>query len=258
LASGATRTFTLTVRVDLNTPGGTVISNTATVSSSTHDPNTNNNSDTETTGVISGRTVTKTADTQDGVCDADCSLREAIAASSSGDTIQFNIPATDAGCSGNICTINLTLGTLDINKDLTIDGTGANNLIVRRADNAFQFSIFTVRQNVNATILDMTITNGNSPFRGGAIDKQRGGSLTLTNVVISGNTAAYYGGGIFTEAPTTLNTSTVTGNHAGYAGGGIFLNQTSLILNNSTVTGNTSGFVSPNIHLYGSSCTGCP
>ena len=36
------------------------------------------------------RIVTKTADTSDGACNADCSLREAIAAAVSGDTIQFS------------------------------------------------------------------------------------------------------------------------------------------------------------------------
>ncbi len=45
-------------------------------------------------------TVTKTEDTNDGVCDADCSLREAIAAANANaghDTIEFDIPDTDAG-----------------------------------------------------------------------------------------------------------------------------------------------------------------
>ena len=36
-------------------------------------------------------TVTKIADTNDGVCDSDCSLREAIAVASTGDTISFDL-----------------------------------------------------------------------------------------------------------------------------------------------------------------------
>ena len=43
-------------------------------------------------------TVTKTADTSDSICDADCSLREAITAANANvgtDTIAFNMP--DAG-----------------------------------------------------------------------------------------------------------------------------------------------------------------
>ena len=54
------------------------------------------------------RTVTKTADTNDGTCDADCSLREAINAVVSGDEIAFAIDAeTDAGCVAEtgVCTI---------------------------------------------------------------------------------------------------------------------------------------------------------
>src|SRR3990167_3557631 len=45
-------------------------------------------------------TVTKTADTSDGTCDADCSLREAIVAANANagaDTIPFNIPTGDSG-----------------------------------------------------------------------------------------------------------------------------------------------------------------
>ena len=37
-------------------------------------------------------TVTKIADTNDNVCDTDCSLREAIFAAASGDTIEFAAP----------------------------------------------------------------------------------------------------------------------------------------------------------------------
>jgi CSLREA domain-containing protein len=45
-------------------------------------------------------TVTKTADTNDGTCDADCSLREAIAVANGNagnDEIDFNIPESDGG-----------------------------------------------------------------------------------------------------------------------------------------------------------------
>ena len=49
-------------------------------------------------------TVTKTADTNDGTCDADCSLREAITAAytlAGTDTIAFNIPTSDPGYKTN-------------------------------------------------------------------------------------------------------------------------------------------------------------
>jgi uncharacterized repeat protein (TIGR01451 family) len=53
-ASGESATFQLVVNVNSGTPGGAVISNTATVSSDTRDQNTTNNSATETTGVARG------------------------------------------------------------------------------------------------------------------------------------------------------------------------------------------------------------
>src|ERR1043166_6678164 len=74
-------------------------------------------------------TVTKTQDTNDGVCDADCSLREAVAAAASGDTIVFsslfNTPQT----------ITLSLGQITIDKSLTITGTG-QDLVTISGNNA--------------------------------------------------------------------------------------------------------------------------
>ncbi|RMF99877.1 MAG: CSLREA domain-containing protein [Acidobacteria bacterium] len=69
-------------------------------------------------------TVTKTADTNGTCMPGNCSLREAIAAANStsaNDTINFNIPASAPGCSGEVCTITLnsSLGQLVINSALT-------------------------------------------------------------------------------------------------------------------------------------------
>src|SRR4029453_15565903 len=69
-------------------------------------------------------TVTKVEDTNDGVCDADCSLREAVVAAASADTVVFsslfNTPQT----------ITLMLGEMAFSKDLTITGTSSDNVIV--------------------------------------------------------------------------------------------------------------------------------
>src|SRR5438128_2062441 len=69
-------------------------------------------------------TVTKVEDTNDGVCDADCSLREAVSAAASGDTVVFsslfNSPQT----------ITLILGQIPIDKNLTITGTGQDLVTV--------------------------------------------------------------------------------------------------------------------------------
>ncbi len=74
--------------------------------------------------------VTKTADTNDGTCDADCSLREAIVAANASmgaDEIDFNIPASDPGrnATTGVFTIEVStmLGALpSIVQPTTIDG----------------------------------------------------------------------------------------------------------------------------------------
>src|SRR6266404_7516418 len=68
--------------------------------------------------------VTKSADTNDGVCNADCSLREAVAAAnalSGADIITFNM---GVGAGFVQSPINLTLGEIVITGDLTINGPG--------------------------------------------------------------------------------------------------------------------------------------
>ena len=69
--------------------------------------------------------MTKTGDTNDGVCDSDCSLREAIASANNNlGADQINIPAgvytiTIAGTDED----NSATGDFDITEDLTITGS---------------------------------------------------------------------------------------------------------------------------------------
>ncbi len=78
-------------------------------------------------------TTTKTADTNDGICNSDCSLREAIAAANaegSNDVIDFA-----ATLFATAQTLTLTSGTqLEINNNgtLTINGTGADLIKISR------------------------------------------------------------------------------------------------------------------------------
>lgn len=66
-------------------------------------------------------TVTKTADTNDGTCDADCSLREAVASANDNagaDTIEFDIPTSDDGYDADDDYFAITLSSLlDITDD---------------------------------------------------------------------------------------------------------------------------------------------
>src|SRR3989344_6403271 len=76
-------------------------------------------------------TVTKTADTNDGVCDADCSLREAIGAANAlpgADVITLPAGTYTLSIAGTGEDLNAT-GDLDITGDLTINGAGDTTII---------------------------------------------------------------------------------------------------------------------------------
>ena len=231
------------------------------------------------------------ANTADGICATStnvCTLRAAVQqanATAGNDTIDFAIPAGDAGCTaGGVCTITLTNGELFVftsssaPDSLTItNATGASNLLIS-GNNASR--IFLV-SSANLTLNGVTITNGNgtgatsTSFNGfGGGIAQLSGTLTLTNSTVSGN-ATGSGGGIFANNSSrvsllnstlsnntgggirieggvalTLTNSTVSGNMTTGIGGGIFSNNdNTTTLTNSTVSGNTASFGGAGIFL---------
>jgi hypothetical protein len=80
----------------------------------------------------------------------------------------------------------------------------------------------------NAVMVGFTLTNGVGEYAGGAY----GG--TLSNCVLTGNSANSYGGG--GAYYCTLNNCVLTGNSAVYGGGGAY----ACALNNCTLTGNSA------------------
>jgi len=72
-------------------------------------------------------TVTNTSDGPIGVCDSDCTLREAIAFANSGDVIQFAPAVTGTITLGGA-------GELFLQQNITINGPGANVLAVNGAN----------------------------------------------------------------------------------------------------------------------------
>ncbi len=187
--------------------------------------------------------VTKTADTNDGVCDADCSLREAIIAANAlagADTI--TLPAgiytlTIPGAGEDAA----ATGDLDITADLTINGAGAATTIIDGNGAVLFDRVVHILAGTTVTISGLTIQNGLplTPGSGGGIFSQ-GSALILTNSTVSGNTA-FHGGGIWNSGMVTLNSSTVSGNSAsgGIGGGIVNVGIGTLTLNNSTVSGNS-------------------
>jgi hypothetical protein len=174
-------------------------------------------------------TVTNTNDSGAG------SLRQAIADASVGDTIAF-------GSSLNGQTIALTSGELLVNKSVTINGPGSDNLTV---DGNHASRVFHVSAAVTVTISGLTIANGASDNGGGIFNEHA--DLTLSNCTVSGNSASISGGGVYSHggvrsATLTLNNSTVSGNSASSVGGGIDNHLATLTANNSTISGNSASF----------------
>jgi hypothetical protein len=190
-------------------------------------------------------TVTSTADDSGSVAPCTGSspsftcatLRDAISQANSdgqNDAITFQ-----SGLSGTI-TLGSTL-TIDDGGGLTIDGPGAGTLTVSGAGH---YEVFNVQNSSSNTISGLTITSGYVDGRGGAIQNENGGDLTLTDDVISGSTATEEGGGVASDGFTTISGTTISGNTSSdSAGGGLYVETGNFAadqIENSTITGNTA------------------
>ena len=163
-------------------------------------------------------TVTKTADTNDGACDADCSLREAIISANNAPgadvifipagTYIFSIEGTDENAAAT--------GDLDITDDLTINGAGTSNTFIDGGALDRVFDIDGATTNVN--ISDVTIQNGLVTDYPGA-GLFNGGVLVVDHVTVTGNvvngTHSYAtAGGLFSNGKATVISSTISNNQA--------------------------------------------
>jgi hypothetical protein len=194
----------------------------------------------------------------------------------SGDTIQFDPSLFTGGAQ----TLSLGLGEFPIHKSLTLNGPGASLLTLDAQQNSRIFNISpTSGLFVSATVaLDgLTLTNGQTTATfiagyGGAIRSfvtatggltvsnctitncstlgpaAAGGgiaafnALTIDNSIISNNSAASDGGGIFSSAGTrTITNCTIANNQAAGVGGGIKAkNNGTLTVTNCQVSGNSA------------------
>jgi len=166
--------------------------------------------------------VTNTNDSGPG------SLRDALAVANDGDTIDAT------GISG---TISLTTGELQITHAVTINGPGAESLLVvgggtRVFDNLAS----------DVTISGFFIAGGSAPGDNGGGILNEGGNLRLKQCIIAGNSAEF-GGGIFNlNGRLRVHKCTLNSNTATSSGGAIansaFDGAATLIVTNSTLSFN--------------------
>ncbi|MFN8110193.1 MAG: choice-of-anchor Q domain-containing protein [Thermoleophilia bacterium] len=193
-------------------------------------------------------TVTTGLDTGDGVCDATCSLRDAVTvANATGTSNDIVLPAgtfflttTGGGEDAN------KTGDLDVTNDLTIRGAGPGATTIQAA---MGDRVIDVLAGAGLRLFDLTLTGGVAPVDegGGGIRDTTGGGLALQRVVVRGNlgpgSLTGYGGGIrMSGAHLSTDAVAIVGNAAwgGAFGGGIFLSGpgTSADLVNTTIAGN--------------------
>jgi CSLREA domain-containing protein/uncharacterized repeat protein (TIGR01451 family) len=207
------------------------------------------------TGPQATWTVTKPADTNDGACNSDCSLREAVrAANAAGGANTITIPAgtytlsragadEDAAATGDL---DLTAGTI------TINGAGAGATFIDGAglDRVFDISGGAAVSMAGLTIQHGKLTNNYEIPGSGAGVRTLAGRLSLSNVTLRDNQAILYGGAImhgfrlpFSGAspagPLSLSNVTISDNLAPAAGGAIFLGEAgALTIGASQISGN--------------------
>lgn len=185
-------------------------------------------------------TVTKTADTADGTCDADCSLREAVIAANANaglDSIEIPIGTYTLTRSGDDNTASQ--GDLDLLQDTEISGSGATIIDGNQLD-----AVFHIASGISVTFNQVTITKGKSfyiNFAGGIFNE---GNLALRKSIIRENTAQFGGGGIYCSGGNVEILDSAILNNAvigsGGSGGGFYGDNCPLVVTNSTFSGNSA------------------
>src|SRR5713226_3971213 len=193
-------------------------------------------------------------------------LRSAIQAANASpeaDTINLTVTGTYqttlAGTPGEADNAAGEFAVTSAGGNLTIQNTSGGTVVVdgnhmNRVFDINPANTFDPATKILVTLQGFTVQNGNASSlvgpdgSGGGIRDQGNASLTLANMILTGNTALQDGGGIVMEnAPgstpwtLTVNNSTISNNHAGDAGGGIDVDGGGKVFINAgtVITGNT-------------------
>ena len=170
------------------------------------------------------------SDTFDGSCaDGDCSLRDAVASASPGQTIGmpsglFVLTLSGPGGVGS--------GDLDIDRDLAIVGIGQTGTFIDATgigDRAFEIS------NATVSLERLTIFAGTIDDRGAGVSIVEDANASLHLITMQGGHARNGGGVAVTDATLELQGSVLLDTVADRRGGGVFVQGTS----SADVTGST-------------------
>lgn len=209
--------------------------------------------------------VTKTADTNDGTCDSDCSLREAIRAANllaGADVI--NLPAgtyttTIAPTPNENANAN---GDFDMTDSVRIIGAGSATTFVQAnaSPGLAAERVFHILGTASVVVIEgVTVRNGRTPstasiFFGAGIRNE--GNLTLRNAIVTNNETIGRAGGIFSVGSgtflsldrVTVSNNKVTSTISNTFGGGVFSNLSTVKIRKSVISSNESkATVNPNL-----------
>ena len=167
--------------------------------------------------------VTKTTDTLDGACNADCSLREAVqAANDNPGHDKIVIPAgtyvlTRVGTESDSNTNEFD--DLDVRDDTTIEGAGMDKTIVSGNDSFRVFHVINNGPEETSTVRHLTVRNAYRESCGGGI-RESDGTIFISHVKFLNNYAER-GAGMCARGIAYISDSIFEGNTAELWGGGL-------------------------------------
>jgi predicted outer membrane repeat protein len=176
-------------------------------------------------------------DGDDTLCNGEYDAPASSAPNCAKETIQAGIDVVDP--SG---TVYVSAGTfnenINIGKDVTIQGSGANWTIIDGGGLSITVAINSGR---TVEISHLTVQNGDWLW-GGGIVLPESSQLTLSDCIVRDNTASGSGGGIHAPGTITIQRCTIEGNTsealAGAAGGGIYLGHNDATIVDTTIRDN--------------------
>jgi hypothetical protein len=216
--------------------------------------------------VASAATITVNNSTALSVAGS-CTIVDAVASINQGSLVVTSNCANSGAAFGSNDTINFlsnftisfvtpagsSASALLLSKPATItghtDGNGKPLVTIERSSTLGTSNFRLIETSANLTLSGVTVRNGNLNGHGAGIYVTAvGKTLTLTNSVISGNSAingpltGRDGGGVYIgDGTLTVTNSTISGNYTPYNGGGIYAYGSTATIAASTISGNNVG-----------------